>query len=111
MATDALRIQGDHGQVAFKNIIIKQMDKPQPVLSDIMLTVIKGNFEKEADLNGKKEFLKKPTAIISTNIDGIPDNGFMAKYAGTIHIKEAGKYQFRIVTRGGTGTLKINNQN
>ena len=110
VATDALRIQGDHGQVAFKNIIIKQMDKPQPVLSDIMLTVIKGNFEKEADLNGKKEFLKKPTAIISTNIDGIPDNGFMAKYAGTIHIKEAGKYQFRIVTRGGTGTLKINNQ-
>ena len=110
VAYDALRIQGDHGQVAFKNIVIKQMDKPQPVLSDIVLTVIKGNFEKEADLNGKKEFLKKPTTIISTNIDGIPNNGFMAKYAGTIHIKEPGKYQFRIVTRGGTGTLKINNQ-
>jgi len=110
VASDALRIQGDHGQVAFKNIFIKQMDKPQPVLSDLVLTVIKGNFEKEADLNGKKEFLKKPTAIISTNIDGIPDNGFLARYTGIIHIKEAGKYQFRMVTRGGMGTLKINNQ-
>ena len=29
VASDALRIQGDHGQVAFKNIVIKQMDKPQ----------------------------------------------------------------------------------
>ena len=110
VAADALRIQGDHGQVAFKNIVIKQLDKAQPFLSDLMLSVVKGNFEKEADVKGKKEYLKKPIAIISTNIDGIPDNGFMATYSGIIHIKEPGKYQFKMTTRGGTGSLKINNQ-
>ena len=70
----------------------------------------KRDFEKEADVKGKKEYLKKPIAIISTNIDGIPDNGFMATYSGIIHIKEPGKYQFKMTTRGGTGSLKINNQ-
>lgn len=111
VASDALRIQGDHGQVAFKNIVITQMDKPKPVISDLWITVLKGNFEKEPDLTEKRGFLKGPTPIISTNIDGVPDNGFLARYSGLIHIKEAGKYKFRMVTKGGTGSLNINNQN
>lgn len=111
VASDALRIQGDHGQVAFKNIVITQMDKPKPVISDLWITVIKGNFEKVPDPTEKRGFLKEPTPIISTNIDGVPDNGFLARYNGLIHIKEAGKYKFRMVTKGGTGLLNINNQN
>jgi len=111
VASDALRIQGDHGQVAFKNIVITQMDKPKPVISDLWITVLKGNFEKVPDLTEKRGFLKEPTPIISTNIDGVPDNGFLARYLGIIHIKEAGNYKFRMVTKGGTGSLNINNQN
>lgn len=111
VAADALRIQGDHGQVAFKNIVIKQLDKAQPVLSDILLTAYKGKFEKEADLKGSKEFMKKSAQIISTNIDGLPDNEFMAKFTGTLQVKEPGEYQFRMITKGGTGSLKINNKN
>ncbi|NDE11604.1 MAG: DUF1080 domain-containing protein [Chitinophagia bacterium] len=111
VASDALRIQGDHGQVAFKNIVITQMDKPKPVISDLWITVLKGNFEKFPDLTEKRGFLKEPTPIISTNIDGVPDNGFLARYLGIIHVKEAGNYKFRMVTKGGTGSLNINNQN
>ena len=111
VASDALRIQGDHGQVAFKNIVITQMDKPKPVISDLWITVLKGNFEKVPDLTEKRGFLKEPTPIISTNIDGVPDNGFLARYLGIIHVKEAGNYKFRMVTKGGTGSLNINNQN
>lgn len=111
VASDALRIQGDHGQVAFKNIVITQMDKPKPVISDLWINVLKGNFEKVPDLTEKRGFLKEPTPIISTNIDGVPDNGFLARYLGIIHIKEAGNYKFRMVTKGGTGSLNINNQN
>jgi len=107
VAEDALRIQGDHGQVAFRNMVITNYNKQQPSLSSLTATLYKGKFEEESTIANSKVFQQKQVALITTNIDGLPDNDFLVKYAGTIHVSEAGEYKFNLDTKGGTGKLTI----
>lgn len=107
VAEDALRIQGDHGQVAFRNMVITNYNKQQPSLSSLTATLYKGKFEEESTIATGKVFQQKQVALITTNIDGLPDNDFLVKYGGTIHVSEAGQYKFNLDTKGGTGKLTI----
>ncbi len=107
VAEDALRIQGDHGQVAFRNMVVTNYNKQQPSLSSLTATLYKGKFEQESTLATSKVFQQKKVDLITTNIDGLPDNDFLVKYTGTIHVSEACEYKFNLDTRGGTGKLTI----
>ena len=49
-ALGPIRIQGDHGPVAFRNIRITKFDKPRPEFSDIKYTVFRGRFYDTLDL-------------------------------------------------------------
>lgn len=100
-----LRIQGDHGAVAFRNIIITTFDKPHPVLSNLKYSVFKGT---------KTTPLGKPDAegnstILSSNV-GRLTNDFLIRYTGTITITEPGEYNFTLSVPGGKGALHIDNQ-
>jgi hypothetical protein len=108
VAEDALRIQGDHGQVAFRNMVITNYSKQQPTLSSIVSTVFKGKFEHPSDLANAKPAVQKPLSLITTNIEGLPENDFLVKYSGIIHVNEPGQYNFKMDTKGGTGSLTIN---
>lgn len=109
VATDALRIQGDHGPVAFRNIMVSSYDKAKPSLSVITSSLYKGKFVKEPDYKSIKAITQKTVPDITTNITGLPDNEYLIRYTGTLHINEPGEYNFIAHTAGGSGSVKINN--
>lgn len=108
-STGPLRLQGDHGAVAFRNISIKNYNKPRPVLSDLSYKVYAGKFETEPDLKSLTTTDQGQSASLSPGVIKA-DNDFMVHYNGNIEIKEPGEYQFNLITSGGTGILTINGQ-
>ncbi len=104
-----LKFQGDHGPVAFRNIVVNNYDKAKPTLSNINYAVYNGKFQKEPDYKIFKASIQKAAPIVSSNIDGLPANEFLVKYTGVLQVSEAGEYSFALNTAGGAGLLKIDN--
>ena len=109
VAEDALRIQGDHGTVAFRNIVVNNFNKKKPTLNSISYQLYKGNFKTEPDFKSLKPIGAKSIAQLSTNIDNLPANEFLVRYSGTLHVEEAGLYHYTLNGSGGNGSIKINN--
>jgi hypothetical protein len=105
-----LRIQGDHGTVAFRNIVVNNFSAPRPVLGEVKYNIYKGRFDKEPDFNTLKPAASGTAAQITSNLTGLPSNEFLVRYQATLEVKAAGKYNFNLHTSGGPGMLKINNQ-
>ena len=110
VAQGPLRIQGDHGTVAFRNIVVNNFNAPKPSLQDVKYSVYKGSFDKEPDFATLKPVVTGASAVLSSNIPGLPDNQFLVRYTATLSVKTAGKYHFNLHTSGGGGMLKVNNQ-
>ena len=110
VAEDALRIQGDHGQVAFRNIVISQFPQNKPSLSEITSVTYLGKFEKQTDVSSLKPLLQKNNPYITVNIDGVPKNNFLTLYKGVITILETGEYTFNVNLRGGAFSMNIGNK-
>jgi hypothetical protein len=110
VAQAPIMIQGDHGPVALRHIKLTPFNKQKPVVDGLTASIYKGKFVTLPDLAKIKPVSQKPTNIISANLEGIPANDFLVRYAGTIHIKEPGEYHFSLNTTGGPGMLKINNK-
>ena len=104
-----LRIQGDHGPVAFRNIIIKNYDKPRPVLKDLKYAVYKGKYETEPNLAKLPPEAEGSLVMLTSTINKIPNN-YLIKYTGTMEVKEPGEYTFNLSTPGGKGWMRINKQ-
>jgi len=106
-ATGPLRLQGDHGAVAFRNISIISYDKPQPTLSNLKYWVYKGG-----DIAGDAYKKLKPESegtspVLSSNQSKL-NNDFLMRYTGNIQVKEAGEYAFKLNVPGGKGIFRIN---
>lgn len=104
-----LRIQGDHGAVAIRNIRYVTYDKPRPELLNLKYAVYKGKYEKESDFGGKAPESEGATPVLSASVSRIP-NEFLIRYTGTLRVAEPGEYRFNLGVPGGGGLLKINNQ-
>ncbi|HWV66242.1 family 16 glycoside hydrolase [Chitinophaga sp.] len=105
-----LRIQGDHGTVAFRNIVINNFSAPKPTLENVKYSVYKGGFDKEPNFATLKPAVTGASPLLTSNIAGLPDNEFLVRYTATLAVKAAGKYYFNLHTSGGPGVLKVNNQ-
>jgi hypothetical protein len=106
IAKGPLRIQGDHGAVAFKNIKITKFDTPAPTLTNLKYETYKGLFTQEPD------YSKIDVASVGTiaNIkDPIqtPTGQNMVRYMGELNIPETGEYTFHFLVSSGTGQLTI----
>ncbi|MEZ2338664.1 family 16 glycoside hydrolase [Mucilaginibacter sp. RCC_168] len=106
-ATGPLRLQGDHGAVAFRNISIISYDKPQPTLSNLKYWVYKGG---DIAMDGYKKL--KPESegtspVLSSNQSKL-NNDFLMRYTGNIQVKETGEYAFNLSVPGGKGLFRIN---
>jgi len=109
VASGPLRLQGDHGTVAFRNIKLTAYDKPKPELIDLKYAVYKGKFEGEPDYKKQVPAAKGSAVILSSNVSNI-ENEFLIRYAGTLRVKEAGEYSFHLNAAGGNGSLMIDNK-
>jgi hypothetical protein len=108
-AKAALRLQGDHGTVAFRNISITGYDKTRPQLQHLQYAVYKGPVTKEPDYSKARTLIKGSSATLTTDINNLPDT-FILRYTGVLKMVEPGEYNFNLFTFAGTGSLTINNQ-
>jgi hypothetical protein len=106
-ATGPIRFQGDHGAVAFRNIVYKTFDSPRPELVNLSYKVYKGKFEKTPDFTKLPPEAQGSSAILSSDINKI-ENEFIIRFNGTLDVKAPGEYNFRMEAPGGNGTLYIN---
>lgn len=103
-----LRFQGDHGNVAFRNIKYKSYNQKALAFSDLKYGVYKGNFRTVADIEKLKPTTSGSVAQLNWNVSNA-ENEFAVKYVGKINVPEAGKYTFTTV-HGGNTQMKINGQ-
>lgn len=104
-----LRLQGDHGPVAFRNIVLKSYDKPRPELTDLKYTVYKGKYETAPEYKKLPPEAAGTSILLSSNVSNIP-NEFLIRYTGTLKVKEAGEYSFGLDAPGGSGLLSVDEQ-
>lgn len=106
-ARGPIRLQGDHGAVAFRNFRIVNFSEERPVLKNIHYTVYNGLFEKEPDYSKVRSLSSGDQSQLSVNIKNLPDT-FLIRYTGTLEIKKAGEYVFYFSSVAGKGRLRIN---
>ena len=101
-----LRFQGDHGNVAFRNIKYKIYNQKSLTFKDLQFGVYKGNFRTMADIEKIKPETSGNAALLNWNVSNA-ENEFAVKYVGKINVPDAGKYTFTAV-HGGNTQIKIN---
>lgn len=106
VAKGPLRIQGDHGAVAFRNIKVTHYDSERPVLKDIVYRIYDGKFDTEPPYDSLPPEAAGSLTALTANIKSRPLK-FLVRYDGVLEIKEPGEYDFSLYTNGGTGLLKI----
>lgn len=109
VAKGPLLIQGDHGSVAFRNLVVKQYGTQVPALKDIKYTVYDGVMMAEPDYAKVKPVKEGTVTKLAYDMAGKP-NGYLIRFVGKIVIPVAGEYRFQTVNNGGNATLRINNQ-
>jgi hypothetical protein len=109
VARGPIRIQGDHGPVAFRNLSITTYDQPRPVLSGLSYAVAPATATKEADLAGLKPAKQGPATDINNALSSMA-NAYVLTFKGTLKVAQPGSYRFGGVFAGGNGRLTVNNQ-
>jgi hypothetical protein len=108
--TGPLRIQGDHGTVAFKNIHIINYARQRPELTKLHYLIYEGTFEDEPDFKMISPKAKGTLLVLTPNLNHNLAEEYIIRYTGILKAKEEGEYTFRLNVVGGKSLLKINNQ-
>ncbi len=105
-----LMIQGDHGPIAFRNMVISNFNKPGPSLFGLETSLYPGKFLQNPSFEKIKPTSTLSSSIISSSFSAAPDNEYLLRYKGKIKITEQGNYRFYLNTFGGGGSLTVNNR-
>ena len=109
VARGPIRIQGDHGAVAFRNISYTLYDNQAPTLSDLEYSIYQGEFVEEPDYSSLEANAQGNSETLTSNL-GYEADQMLIRYTGSMDIKADGEYNFRLVVPGGGGTLSINGE-
>ncbi|WP_040396339.1 3-keto-disaccharide hydrolase, partial [Cesiribacter andamanensis] len=90
-----LRLQGDHGAVAFRNIQITHYDKPRPELQNLRYTVYQGQFDAIPQYDSLPPEAEGSAVILTSSLSPLPDQ-FLLRYQATLRIHEPGEYRFNL---------------
>lgn len=105
VASAPLRFQGDHGSVAFKNIVINNFNKAAGTISDLSYKVYYGSHMHNADLSKVKVDGQGKINELTWEVSKEPNN-YVFVINGTYTAPENGDYTFR-TELGGHSYLKI----
>ena len=109
VATGPLRLQGDHGAVAFRNLKITNYGKPRPEPVNLKYKVYKGRYEQEPQYDKLPPEAEGELVALTSDVSPFPNN-FLIRYTGTLRVAEPGAYTFNLSAAGGRGIMKINNK-
>lgn len=105
--TGPLRIQGDHGAVAFRNINITEYPAARPTLTGLNYTVYKAANARELDPATAKAEAKGTAPTLTANA-GPFTHGYQLRYTGKLNVEKAGDYNVGVYSQGGGASLTIN---
>jgi Domain of Unknown Function (DUF1080) len=103
-----IMIQGDHGPVAFRNMVVSNFNKQIPEIRSLETILYTGKFVLKPDYEKIKPTVKQQSSIISSSFSAAPANEYLLRYKGKIKITESGQYHFYLNTYGGGGVLSVN---
>lgn len=106
VARGPIRIQGDHGAVAFRNISYTLYDNEAPRLSDLNYQFYGGQYEKEPNYSEIKPDMSGSSDEMTSNLN-TTERQFLLRYTGKMEVKESGSYTFNLRVPGGSGKLVI----
>ncbi|WPP51600.1 3-keto-disaccharide hydrolase [Catalinimonas niigatensis] len=106
VAKGPLRIQGDHGAVAFKNIKYTSFENEYPALSDLKFSIYEGEFEEKPNFDELKPTSKGASELLTSNLPFKGDN-VLIRYQGNMNVDQAGEYTFNLFVPGGAGFLSV----
>ncbi len=104
-ASAPIRIQGDHGSIAFKNFVINNFDKSPGKISDLSYKVYYGSLQHDADLSKLKIDASGKTQDLTWDVSKNP-NDYSFVINGKYYAPTSGKYIFTTQI-GGYSYLKI----
>ena len=99
-----LRIQGDHGPIAFRNVSVETFDKPSVQLSEITYHYYTGKFTEPVIGTAKAVETGKLPALTYKVIKA--KNDYLIQYEAELTVPETDSYEFQSYWTG-DGTLKI----
>jgi hypothetical protein len=105
-AQGPLRLQGDHGALAFRNISINRYDQQAPSISNINFKIFEGEFREVPDFDTLSAVRSGDLDRLTTNLGQLPEQ-FLIAYEGTMNIKGKADYTFELNASGGGGLLLI----
>ncbi len=104
-----LRIQGDHGSLAIKNIVIHNYDKKPGTLSNLQYKTYYGSFSEDTDPATLKAAASGKSDELNWNVSK-DINNYVLVYNGTYNAPTAGEYTFKLQASGNS-YLKIDGKN
>ncbi|SFT52299.1 protein of unknown function [Algoriphagus locisalis] len=109
VALGPLRIQGDHGAVAFRNIEITPFNAKTPTVSGVSYETFQGSFNNLEELAGKTATAKGSAASLSEVPASVSDVN-LTKYNANLNVAEAGEYQITLQVPGGLAGFVVGNE-
>jgi hypothetical protein len=103
VAMGPLMIQGNHAQVAIKNIKYKLLKDSEVEVRDLTYKVYKGEFKGTEDFKDAKPVKEGKASEIDVNLTGEEDN-YAIVFSGTLVVPEEDEYSFSF---GYTGGIKV----
>ena len=105
-----LLLQGDHGSVAFRNMVVKSYDKPQPTIKNLKYAFYENVTGKQPDIS-KLTPKSQGVAEAGINYNYAPlVKDYVLRFTGVLNVPAAGEYVFTTVQQSGELKLLLNNQ-
>ncbi len=99
VAMGPLRFQGDHGSLAFRNIVINNFDKKPGALSDLKYKTYYGSYSQDLDPATLKAAETGSAEALTWDVLKEPNN-YVLTYTGTYKAPTAGDYTFKLQASG-----------
>ncbi|PWJ59566.1 PA14 domain-containing protein [Dyadobacter jejuensis] len=105
VAFGPIRIQGDHGSLAIRNLTVNNFDKKPGVLKDLTYKTYYGSIEENADLSQLTPAQTGSSPALTWEVLN-ENNNFSLVYNGQYEVATAGTYHFKLQAAGNS-YLKI----
>lgn len=106
VAEGPIRIQGDHGPIAIQSLEVKRFETAAPEFKSISYQVFPGSFTQLPTMDGLKAASSGKISNFDEFVAGLT-SASLSKFEGTVSVKKAGNYTFRMTVPNGLGAIQL----
>ncbi|WP_144605840.1 3-keto-disaccharide hydrolase [Algoriphagus algorifonticola] len=105
VALGPIRIQGDHGPIAIKNLEITEYKRKAPQFKDLSFRVYEGSIQEISEIQGIQPALVGEIDNFFEYTTGLTASS-LTKFEGNLQVNESGKYSFGLTVPNGLGAIQ-----